>query len=56
MLKAEVALRLAGFLLSLPRSGSIASVAIDGASLKVGGSIILDIARFMTGTGWEQIK
>jgi hypothetical protein len=54
MPEAEVALRLAAFLLSLPRSGSIASVAIDGASLKVRNLIVLDIGRFMTGAGWEQ--
>lgn len=56
MLKAEVALRLAAFLLSLPRSGPIASVAIDGPSLKVGNLIVFDIGRFMTETGWEQVK
>jgi hypothetical protein len=56
MLEVEVALRLAAFLLSLPRSGSIASVAIDGASLKVRDVILFDIAQFMTGTGWEQVK
>jgi hypothetical protein len=56
MLEAEVALRLAAFILSLPRSGSIASVAIDRASLKVGSLILFDIARFMRGTGWEQVK
>jgi hypothetical protein len=43
MPEAEVSLRLAEFILSLPRSGAMASVAIDGAS-------------FMVGTGWEQIK
>ncbi len=56
MLEVEVALRFAAFLLSLPRSGSIASVAIDGASLKVRDVIHFDIAQFMTGTGWEQVK
>ena len=56
MLEVEVALRLAAFLLSLPRSGSIASVAIDGGSLKVRDVILFDIAQFMTGTGWEQVK
>ena len=56
MPEAEVALRLAAFLLSLPRSGSIASVAIDRASLTVRNLIVLDIGRFMTGAGWEQVK
>jgi hypothetical protein len=49
MLEVEVALRLAAFLLSLPRSGSIASVAIDGGSLKVRDVILFDIAQLMTG-------
>ena len=56
MLEVEVALRLAAFLLSLLRSGPVASVAIDGASLKVRDVILFDIAQFMTGTGWEQVK
>ena len=56
MPEAEAALRLAAFLLSLPRSGSIASVAIDGASLKVRNLIVFDIGRFMTGAGLEQVE
>src|SRR5919112_2282932 len=56
MLEAEVALRLAEFILSLPGSGAMASVAIDGASIKVGDAVIFDIGRFMIGTGWKQIK
>jgi hypothetical protein len=56
MLEAEVALRLAEFILSLPNSGAMASVAIDGASIKVGDAVILDIERFMAATGWEQTK
>jgi hypothetical protein len=56
MSEAEVALRLAAFILSLPHSGAMASVAIDGASIKVGDTNVFDIGRFMTGTGWEQIK
>jgi hypothetical protein len=56
MPEAEVALRLAEFILSLPGSGAMASVAIDGASIKVGDAVIFDIGRFMIGTGWEQIK
>ncbi len=56
MPEAEVALRLAEFILSLPNSGAMASVAIDGASIKVGDAVIFDIRRFMTGTGWEQTK
>src|SRR5215212_8182013 len=56
MPEAEVALRLAEFILSLPASGAMASVAIDGASIKVGDSVVFDIGRFMIGTGWEQTK
>src|SRR5918993_3511604 len=56
MSEAEVALRLAEFILSLPGSGTMASVAIDGASIKVGDAVIFDIGRFMAGTGWEQTK
>jgi hypothetical protein len=56
MSEAEVALRLAEFILSLPHSGAMASVAIDGASIKVGDSIVFDIGRFMAWTGWEQIR
>jgi hypothetical protein len=56
MPEAEVALRLAEFILSLPGSGAMASVAIDGASIKVGDLLVFDIGRFMAGTGWEQIK
>ena len=56
MLEVEVALRLAAFLLLLVRSGPVASVAIDGGSLKVRDVVLFDIAQFMTGTGWEQVK
>jgi hypothetical protein len=56
MPEAEVALRLAAFILSLPGSGAMASVGIDGASIKIGDPIVFDIGRFMAGTGWEQIK
>jgi hypothetical protein len=56
MPEAEVALRLAEFILALPGSGAMASVAIDRASIKVGDAVVFDIGRFMTGTGWEPIK
>jgi hypothetical protein len=56
MPEAEVALRLAEFLLSRPGSGAMASVAIDGASIKVGDAVVFDIGRFMAGTGWGQVK
>lgn len=56
MSELEVALRLAEFILSLPAPGDMASVAIDGTSVKFGDGGIFDIGRFMAGTGWEQIK
>src|SRR5918993_3699820 len=56
MPEAEVALRLAELILSLPGSGAMASVAIDGARIKVGDLLVFDIGRFMAGTGWEQTK
>jgi hypothetical protein len=34
----------------------MASVAIDGASIKVGDAIVFDIGRFMAWTGWEPIR
>ena len=56
MLEAEVALRLAEFILSLPDSGAMASVAIDGAATKVGDGVVFDIGRFMAATGWQPVK
>ncbi len=56
MSEAEVALRLADFILSLPHLGAMASVAIGGASIKVGDAIVFDIGRFMAWTGWEPIR
>jgi hypothetical protein len=56
MPEAEVALRLADHLLSLPGSGSMASVAINGASVRIGDRITFDIDRFMAQTGWDRIK
>jgi hypothetical protein len=56
MPETEVAPRLAAFILSLPNSGAMASVAIDEACIKVGDGVIFDIGRFMAATGWKQIK
>src|SRR3954471_15785625 len=56
MPEAEVALRLAAFILSRPGSGAMAGVGIDGPSIKVGDAVVFDIGRFMAGTGWEPIK
>jgi hypothetical protein len=56
MPKAEVALRLAEFILALPGSGAMASVGIDGASIKMDHAAVFDIGRFLSDIGWEQIK
>jgi hypothetical protein len=56
MPQTEVALRLAEFILSLPGSGAMASVAIDEAIIRVGDVAVFGIGRFMAGTGWEAIK
>jgi hypothetical protein len=56
MSEAEVALRLAEFILSLSGSGAMASVVIDRASITVGDALVFDIGRFMAGAGWEQTK
>jgi hypothetical protein len=56
MPEAEVALRLAEFILSLPGSGVMASVGLDRPSIKVGDAVVFDIGRFMASTGWEPIK
>jgi hypothetical protein len=56
MPEAEVALRLAAFILSLPGSGAMASVAINGASIKVGNAVVFDIGHFMASMEWEQVK
>ena len=53
---AEVALRLAEFILSLPGAGAMASVVIDGARVRAGNAIHFDLRRFMAGTGWEAVK
>lgn len=34
----------------------MASVTIDGASIKVSDAIVFDIGRFLAGIGWEQIR
>ena len=55
MPEAEVSLRLAYYLLSLPGSNGKAKVAIDGAQVRVNGSDIFPITEFLSTTGWEQI-
>jgi hypothetical protein len=56
MLEAEVALRLADFILGQSGSGAMASVAIDGTSIRKGNAVGFDIGRFMASAGWEPIK
>ncbi|WP_262273454.1 hypothetical protein [Microvirga yunnanensis] len=56
MSEAEVALRLAEFILSLSGSGAMAGVAIDGAGINVGSGLVFDIGRFMVATGWVPVK
>jgi hypothetical protein len=52
----EVSLRLAEFILELSGSGAMASVAIDGAGIRVGDALVFDIGRFMAATGWDPVK
>jgi hypothetical protein len=56
MPKAEVALRLAEFILALSGSGAMAGVAIDEAGMRVGDALVFDIGRFMAATGWIPVK
>lgn len=55
MAEAEVAFRLAFHLLSLPNSQNTASVALDGAQVKVGPNEIFQIVPFLRDIGWHQI-
>lgn len=55
MPEAEVSLRLAFYLLSLPGSGGKAEVAIDGAQVRVHGGEIFPIAEFLAANGWGQV-
>jgi hypothetical protein len=54
MPEAEVALRLAFHLLSLPMSDGTVSVCIDGAQVKVHGGEVFPITLFLRHHGWEQ--
>lgn len=53
--EAEVSLRLADYVLSLPGSSGKAEFAIDGAQVRVNGKDIFPISGFLSTTGWEQI-
>jgi hypothetical protein len=52
MPEAEVSLRLAFHLLSLPDAGGSAQVAIDGAQIRVHGAEVFPIDAFMTAEEW----
>lgn len=54
MTEAEVSLRLAAFLLNLPGSDGSAEVAIDGASVTVGGTPVFDVEGFLSRQSWNQ--
>ena len=56
MPEAEVALRLAFFLLSLPDSEGLAKVAIDGAQVRVHGAQVFPVIPFLGEDGWEQVE
>src|SRR2546428_5769234 len=54
MAEAEVALRLADYLLAQPNASGSVEVAIDGAGVKVGEKEIFPIESFLKGQGWRQ--
>jgi hypothetical protein len=54
MPEAEVALRMAEYLLGLPSSGAVASVAIDGACVKVHGKEVFPVVEYLAASGWRQ--
>jgi hypothetical protein len=56
MPEAEVALRLAFFLLDLPNSGNTAQVALDGAQVQVRGNQIFSLTDFLADMGWSQVE
>ena len=56
MPEAEVALRLAFHLLGLPSSEGSASVAIDGAQVRIKQRVIFPIREFLAESGWKQVK
>ena len=55
MPEAEVALRLAFHLLEHPASAGEASVALDGAQIRVHGKQVFPIESFLEESGWEQV-
>lgn len=55
MPEAEVALRLAFYLLAHPQSAGEVSVALDGAQIRVHGRQIFPIEAFLDDVGWRQV-
>lgn len=56
MAEAEVSLRLAFHLLTLPASSGNATVAIDGAQVRVHGEEIFPMSSFLSANGWGMAK
>jgi len=55
MAEAEVSLRLAFHLLSHPKSGPSATVAIDGAHVRVHGNEVFPLRSFLESQGWSPV-
>jgi hypothetical protein len=56
MPEAEVSLRLAFDLLSLPDAQGTAEVAVDGAQIRVHGDEVFPISAFLISMGWRQVR
>lgn len=56
MPEAEVALRLAFYLLAYPGSSEVADVAIDGAQVKVGERVVFSVEEFLRVEGFQQVE
>jgi hypothetical protein len=56
MAEAEVALRLAAYLSSLPTSTGEVDVSLDGAQIKTSGAEIFPLAAFLEAAGWTQLR
>ena len=56
MAEAEVSLRFAFHLLALPATTGLATVAIDGAQVRVHGQEVFPISSFLVAHGWEMAE
>ncbi|KAB0573119.1 hypothetical protein [Brucella pituitosa] len=56
MAEAEVSLRLAEYLSELDGFAGHVDVAIDGASVSVGGAIVFEISAYLQSQGWMKIE